>query len=48
MQGVVMPALTLASCQIMPHDIVVVTGDINIDGLVIAVIIAAWLIGKRR
>lgn len=32
----------------MPHDIVVVTGDINIDGLVIAVILAAWLIGKRR
>ena len=30
MQGVVMHALTLASCQIMPHDIVVVTGDINI------------------
>ena len=39
MQGVVMHAFTLASCQIMPHDIVVVTGDI---------IIAAWLIGKRR
>lgn len=48
MQGVVMHAFTLASCQIMPHDIVVVTGDINIDGLVIAVIIAARLIGKRR
>ena len=48
MQGVGMLAFTLASCQIMPHDIVVVTGDINIDGLVIAVILAAWLIGKRR
>ncbi len=43
-----MPSFALASCQIMPHDIVVVTGDINIDGLVVAVIIAAWLIGKRR
>lgn len=36
-----MPSFALASCQIIPH-------DIDIDGLVIAVIIAAWLIGKRR
>lgn len=35
-----MPSFALASCQIIPHDIVVVTGDINI--------VAAWLIGKRR
>lgn len=28
MQGVVMHAFTLASCQIMPHDIVVVTGAV--------------------
>ena len=32
----------------MPHDIAVVTGDFNIEGLVIAVNIAAWLIGKGR
>lgn len=30
MQGVVMHAFTLASCQIMPHDIVVVTGVVLI------------------
>ncbi len=38
----------LASCEIMPHDIVVNTGDIHVDGLVLAVILAAWLIGKKR
>lgn len=36
----------------MPHDIVVVTGvvtgDIKIDGLVLAVVLIAWLIGKKR
>lgn len=43
-----MPHVTLASCQIMPHDIVVVTGDINLDALGIVAFVVAWLIRKKR
>ena len=43
-----MPAIFLAPCQIMPHDIVVSTGDIHLDGAVLAILAVAWLIRKKR
>lgn len=43
-----MSSAILASCEIMPHDIVVVMGDIHFDGLMLAVVLIVWLIGKKR
>ena len=43
-----MTSTILASCQIMPHDIVVSTGDIHLDGAVLAIFAIAWLIRKKR
>ena len=43
-----MQTFVLASCQIMPHDFVVSTGDIHLDGAVLAILAVAWLIRKKR
>lgn len=43
-----MQTFVLASSQIMPHDIVVRTGDIHLDGAVLAILAVAWLIRKKR
>lgn len=39
--------LILASWEILPQVSIIWTGDINIDGLVLALIVALWLVRKK-
>lgn len=39
--------LILASWETLPQVSIIWTGDINIDGLVLALIVALWLVRKK-
>lgn len=42
-----MSKLILASWETLPQVSIIWTGDVNIDGLVLALIVALWLVRKK-
>lgn len=43
-----MPNHLFSSWEIMPQAVMVCTGDVHIDGTIIAVLVFAWLIRTMR
>ena len=39
---------SLSSWEIMPHTVVVCTGDIEVDGVVAAILVVAWYLTTMR
>lgn len=48
MRRMVMLAASLSSWKIMPHTVVVCTGDIEVDGVVAAILVVAWYLTTMR